>query len=65
MLRGWEAAYMDVRRRIELSDRDERWEFDRSRLFDATNYMASFLQDLQEIAQVFFILLHKVSYCCR
>ena len=52
MLRAWEASYMEVRHKIEMSDRDERWEFDRARLFDATNYMAAFLQDLHDIAQV-------------
>jgi len=52
MLRAWESSYLDVRRKIEQSDRDERWEFDRGRLFDATSYMAGFLQDLHDIAQV-------------
>jgi hypothetical protein len=52
MLRAWESSYLDVRQKIEMSDRDERWEFDRSRLFDSTNYMATFLQDLHDIAQV-------------
>ncbi len=52
MLKAWESSYMEVRQRIEQSDRDERWEFDRTRLFDATNYLAGYLQDLHDIAQV-------------
>eukprot|EP00048_Salpingoeca_helianthica_P012901 m.192885 g.192885 ORF g.192885 m.192885 type:complete len:4604 (+) comp15437_c5_seq116:137-13948(+) len=52
MLRAWETSYLEVRQKIEMSDRDERWEFDRTRLFDSTNYMAGFLQDLHDIAQV-------------
>jgi dynein heavy chain len=35
-----------VRKKIEDSGRDVRWEFDRKRLFDRTKYMATRCQDL-------------------
>ena len=41
-----------VRERIELSGRDQRWEFDRKKLFEQTNYMALRCTDLYEIAEV-------------
>ena len=52
MLKAWESNYFDVRQKIEVSDRGERWEFDRTRLFDTTNYMAGICQDLQDMSQV-------------
>ena len=38
-LRKWKETYMKEREDIEKSDRDQRWEFDRKRLFDTTKYM--------------------------
>ncbi|EDO35852.1 predicted protein [Nematostella vectensis] len=51
-LRTWKESYFDVRAKIESSGRDARWEFDRKRLFERTDYMASICEDLQEVAQV-------------
>lgn len=52
MLDSWRSSYMDVRKKIEDSGRDARWEFNRSKLFDQTDFMASICQDLYNIAQV-------------
>ena len=39
-----------VREKIEQSGTDHRWEFDRKRLFESTNYMAKICQDLFDVA---------------
>lgn len=52
LLEGWSKTYFSVRERIEQSGRDQRWEFDRKRLFEQTNYMAARCADLYEIAEV-------------
>ena len=52
MLDLWKASYFDVREKIETSGRDSRWEFDRKRLFEQTDYMSNICQDLHNIAQV-------------
>lgn len=41
-----------MREKIEQSGRDQRWEFDRKKLFEQTNYMALRCADLYEIAEV-------------
>ena len=51
-LKTWKNSYLDVRAKIENSGRDARWEFDRKRLFEKTDYMTSICQDLYDIAQV-------------
>ncbi|CAH1233746.1 DNAH10 [Branchiostoma lanceolatum] len=48
----WKECYFDVRAKIEASGRDSRWEFDRKKLFERTDYMASICQDIYDIAQV-------------
>jgi dynein heavy chain len=45
-------VYFQVREKIEQSGRDQRWEFDRKKLFEKTNYMAARCGDLYEIAEV-------------
>lgn len=52
MLELWKESYFDVRAKIEASGRDARWEFDRKRLFDRTDYMANICNDLHKVAQV-------------
>ena len=52
LLEGWSKTYFAVRERIEQSGRDQRWEFDRKRLFEQTNYMAQKCTDIYEIAEV-------------
>lgn len=41
-----------MRAKIEASGRDARWEFDRKRLFERTDHMASICEDLKEVATV-------------
>lgn len=48
----WKSSYFDIRAKIEASGRDARWEFDRKRLFEKTDYMASICQDLYDVLQV-------------
>lgn len=52
LLEAWSATYFQVREKIEMSGRDQRWEFDRKKLFEQTNYMALRCADLHEIAEV-------------
>ena len=52
MLDLWSESYFEVRARIEASGRDSRWEFDRKRLFERTDYMALICQDFYDVAQV-------------
>jgi dynein heavy chain len=52
LLEGWSKAYFETRERIEQSGRDQRWEFDRKKLFERTNYMALRCGDLYEILEV-------------
>ena len=47
-LEGWCQVYLEVREKIEQSGRDARWEFDRRKLFDKTNYMAKICQQLKD-----------------
>uniref|UniRef100_A0A4X2JQH8 Dynein axonemal heavy chain 10 n=1 Tax=Vombatus ursinus TaxID=29139 RepID=A0A4X2JQH8_VOMUR len=48
----WKKSYFDVRAKIEASGREPRWEFDRKRLFERTDYMATICQDLYDVLQV-------------
>ena len=52
LLESWSSTYFKVRERIEQSGRDQRWEFDRRKLFEHTNYMSLRCADLFEIAEV-------------
>ncbi|KAJ3321068.1 Dynein heavy chain 10, axonemal [Boothiomyces sp. JEL0866] len=52
LLEKWSSTYFQVRERIEQSGRDQRWEFDRKKLFEHTNYMSLRCGDLYEIAEV-------------
>ncbi|TPX78384.1 hypothetical protein CcCBS67573_g00352 [Chytriomyces confervae] len=52
LLDSWSKTYFQVRERIEQSGRDQRWEFDRKKLFEQTNYMAQRCGDLYQIAEV-------------
>ena len=52
MLDLWKESYFEVREKIETSGRDSRWEFDRKKLFERTEYMSSICQDLYDVAQV-------------
>ncbi|XP_076363131.1 dynein heavy chain at 89D isoform X2 [Tachypleus tridentatus] len=52
LLESWKSIYLKVRAKIEQSGRTTRWEFDRKRLFEKTDYMASICRDLNSMAQV-------------
>jgi len=52
MLETWKSSYFTTRAKIEESGRDSRWEFDRKRLFDRTDYMSSICGDLANVAKV-------------
>ena len=51
VLEQWLATYLAVREKIEISGRDARWEFDRKRLFERTNYMATICGDLKGLVE--------------
>ena len=49
LLDTWRDSYMAMRDKIEKSGRDNRWEFDRKRLFQKTEYVASVCGDLEQM----------------
>ena len=49
LLNTWQDSYMAMREKIEKSGRDNRWEFDRKRLFQKTEYVASVCGDLEQM----------------
>lgn len=54
MLEVWRKSYNDTRQKIEDSGRGQRWEFDKRRLFNASDYMAFVCKDLHDVATVHF-----------
>jgi dynein heavy chain, axonemal len=52
VLQNWKDTYFKVREKIEQSGRDQRWEFDRKRLFERTDYMVGRCRDIHQVAQV-------------
>ncbi|CAL8251349.1 unnamed protein product [Boreogadus saida] len=52
VLDQWKECYFKTRELIESSAGDPRWEFDRKRLFEETDYMASICQDLHNVLQI-------------
>lgn len=52
VLEKWQGTYLEVRKRIESSGTDHRWEFDRKRLFERTNYMARICEHLENVSIV-------------
>ncbi|PHJ24428.1 dynein heavy chain family protein, partial [Cystoisospora suis] len=48
----WQELYMDVRKKIEESECDRRWEFDRRKLFRRTSYMSKVCTYLREAVEV-------------
>jgi dynein heavy chain len=53
MVHTWKEAYYCVRLKIEQSGKEERWEFDKKRLFGEADYIASVAKDVLDIAKVF------------
>uniref|UniRef100_A0A7S2K9S5 AAA+ ATPase domain-containing protein n=1 Tax=Leptocylindrus danicus TaxID=163516 RepID=A0A7S2K9S5_9STRA len=53
LLELWRKSYLDVRERIQKEGAGQRrWEFDKSRLFKTTDYMASVCQDLLDVTEI-------------
>lgn len=52
VLDQWKISYFEMRAEIEESGSYSRWEFDRRKLFERTDYMASICQDLCNVLQV-------------
>jgi len=52
VLEKWKDTYFKVREKIEQSGRDQRWEFDRKRLFERTDYMVACCNHIYDVAQV-------------
>nr|XP_057927697.1 dynein axonemal heavy chain 10-like isoform X1 [Doryrhamphus excisus] len=51
VLELWKSTYFEVRAEIEEGDTRKCWEFDRKKLFEKTDYMASICQDLHNVLQ--------------
>eukprot|EP01036_Dinobryon_divergens_P017156 gene17156-23290_t len=51
VLAQWREQYFRMRKRIEDSGSDHRWEFDRKALFGRTDYMAEVCDNLLEIVE--------------
>lgn len=54
VLEQWKTSYLEMRAEIEETGSYSRWEFDRRRLFERTDYMALICQDLCHVLQVNF-----------
>lgn len=52
MLDTWKQAYLDVRKKIEQSGRDARWEFDRKKLFERSDHITQVCGDIHDVVQV-------------
>ena len=52
VLSAWRDSYFVVRKRIEDSGTDHRWEFDKKRLFEKTDHMNEVCGDVGKIMQV-------------
>ena len=61
----WKQAYLDVRKKIEQSGRDARWEFDRKKLFERSDYIAQVCSDIYDIAQVSLIHYECIIFVCQ
>ena len=52
MLDTWKQSYLEMRKKIEQSGRDARWEFDRKKLFERSDHISNVCKDIYKIAQV-------------
>ncbi|XP_030756931.1 dynein heavy chain 10, axonemal [Sitophilus oryzae] len=50
MLDTWKSSYMATRQKIEDSEKGQRWEFDKNKLFAASDYMAKVCRDIYQFA---------------
>ncbi|XP_077600352.1 dynein axonemal heavy chain 10-like [Stigmatopora nigra] len=49
VLELWKSSYFEARQEIEKGGTGKRWEFDRRKLFEKTDYMAAICQDLSNV----------------
>ena len=56
MLETWKKAYYATRLKIEESGKEQRWEFDKKKLFGKTDYIADIASELYNIAKVSFYI---------
>ncbi|KAL6114194.1 dnah10 [Pungitius sinensis] len=52
VLDQWRLSYFQARAEIEESGRNQRWEFERKRLFERTDHISSVCQDLYNVLQI-------------
>ncbi|XP_022902554.2 dynein axonemal heavy chain 10 [Onthophagus taurus] len=52
MLLTFKDAYLDIRDKIELSGKSQRWEFDKKKLFGESDYIALVCKDLGTVAEI-------------
>ncbi|PNF33091.1 Dynein heavy chain 10, axonemal [Cryptotermes secundus] len=52
MLHTWKEAYYYIRLKIEQSGKEQRWEFDKKKLFGEADYIASVAKDIFDVAKV-------------
>ncbi|XP_037633762.1 dynein heavy chain 10, axonemal [Sebastes umbrosus] len=52
VLDQWKSSYFEMRAELEESGKYQRWEFDRKRLFERSDYMASVCQDHYNVLQI-------------
>jgi dynein heavy chain len=59
VLKIWRSSYMETRARIEkMGPGQRRWEFDRTRLFEITDYMADICTDVLQVIETIDELKH-------
>ena len=62
LLETWSISYMETRARIErMGQGQRRWEFDRTRLFQVTDYMAGICSDLLQVIKTIDELKHLLG----
>lgn len=52
LLNKWKTSYFETRMKIEISAKGHRWEFDKRKLFAETDYIASVVTSLNNVASV-------------
>jgi hypothetical protein len=62
MLRTWKDAYYDTRLNIEKSGKEQKWEFDKNKLFNETDYIVAVASDLFDMAQVSYYIISFIHF---
>ena len=61
LLEVWRESYMETRARIQNMGQGRRWEFDRAKLFEATNYMVEICSNVTRVIETIDELNHIFS----